>query len=191
MPKSQIPTIKLVVGLGNPGAQYAYTRHSIGLAVLNAYAADKNISYWKQSSGCELAQAGEVLLARPLTYMNTVGGPISKLARSHKISPAEILVIHDEIDLAPGTTLAKVGGGLNGHNGLRSCADKLMSRDFCRLRVGVGRPAQKSQVANYVLKELKGQARIDFEVDTARAADTLDRLLLGDKSVWTSLNPSS
>lgn len=185
MPKSPIPQIKLVVGLGNPGDAYAYTRHSIGLAVINAYAVDKNISYWKQSSGCEVAELAGMLLARPLSFMNTVGGPISKLARAHKISPAEILVIHDEIDLAPGELSAKVGGGLNGHNGLRSIADKLMSREFCRLRVGVGRPSQKSQVANYVLKELKGAARTDFEVDAARAADYLERLLSGEKNLWT------
>ena len=98
----------------------------------------------------------EVLLAKPQDYMNTSGGPLSKLMRQEHVTPAEILVVHDEVDLPAGEVRAKWGGGLNAHNGLRSIANKLGTRDFSRIRCGIGRPPGKMQVADYVLRELKG-----------------------------------
>ena len=117
--------IRIVCGLGNPGKEYELTRHSIGFAVVDRLAADHGVRYWKSEAGCQVAsievkkngEAREVLLAKPQDYMNTSGGPLSKLARAHHVKPAEILVVHDEVDLPAGSVAAKWGGGLNAHNG--------------------------------------------------------------------------
>ena len=103
--------------------------------------------------------------------MNTSGGPLSKLARKHHVAPAAILVVHDEVDLEAGEVRAKFGGGLNAHNGLRSIADKLGTRDFSRVRVGTGRPPGKMSVADYALRQLKGKFAEDFQAECVRAAD--------------------
>ena len=136
--------IRIVCGLGNPGKEYELTRHSIGFAVVDRLAVDHGVRYWKSEAGCQVAsidvktrgEAREVLLAKPQDFMNTSGGPLSKLARAHHVKPAEILVVHDEVDLPAGSVAAKWGGGLNAHNGLRSVADKLeIGRASCRERV--------------------------------------------------------
>ena len=144
------PTI--VCGLGNPDAQYARTRHNAGFAVVDALAQRQGVRYWRSEAGAQTAtvtvscadgERREVLLAKPMSYMNTSGGPLSKLARAHHARPRQILVVHDEVDLAAGEVRVKLGGGLNAHNGLRSIADKLGSRDFARVQLGIGlRPAR-------------------------------------------------
>lgn len=186
--------IVLVAGLGNPGEKYACTRHNAGFAVVDALAERHNVSYWKSEAGCQVAEitlpaaqasapgaaSGEkrrVLLAKPQDFMNTSGGPLSKLARAHHLQPAQILVIHDEVDLAEGQLNFKEGGGLNSHNGLRSIADKLQTRDFMRLQFGIGRPPGKMPVADYVLRELKGNNLEDFLVTAQTAADQVEQLL--------------
>ena len=186
--------IVLVAGLGNPGEKYACTRHNAGFAVVDALAERHNVSYWKSEAGCQVAEitlpaaqasapgaaSGEkrrVLLAKPQDFMNTSGGPLSKLARAHHLQPAQILVIHDEVDLAEGQLNFKEGGGLNSHNGLRSIADKLQTRDFMRLQFGIGRPPGKMPVADYVLRELKGNNLEDFLVTAQAAADQVEQLL--------------
>lgn len=188
--------IVLVAGLGNPGEKYACTRHNAGFAVVDALAERHNVSYWKSEAGCQVAEitlpaaqasapgaaSGEkrrVLLAKPQDFMNTSGGPLSKLARAHHLQPAQILVIHDEVDLAEGQLNFKEGGGLNSHNGLRSIADKLQTRDFMRLQFGIGRPPGKMPVADYVLRELKGTNLEDFLVTAQTAADQVEQLLRG------------
>ena len=179
-------TIRIVCGLGNPGADYAFTRHSIGFAVVDRLADDYGVRYWKSEAGCMVAritvtdvfgEAREVLLAKPQDFMNTSGGPLSKLARLHHVSPAELLVVHDEVDLAAGTVTAKWGGGLNAHNGLRSIADKLGTRDFGRLRCGIGRPPGKMDVATYVLRQLKGTQLEEFEMLASDGAACVERCL--------------
>lgn len=191
MPKPQktagkAATIKIVCGLGNPDAEYEHTRHNAGFATIDLLAERHGVRYWKSEAGAQVAsltwrgadgETREVLLAKPMSYMNTSGGPLSKLARSHKVQPAEILVIHDEVDLAAGQVKIKIGGGLNAHNGLRSIADKLGTRDFARLQFGIGRPPGKMQVADYVLRELKGNFLADFENTAQRAADEAERVL--------------
>ena len=186
--------IVLVAGLGNPGEKYARTRHNAGFAVVDALAERHGVSYWKNEAGCQVAvitlpavqaaalgaASGEkrrVLLAKPQDFMNTSGGPLSKLARAYHLQPAQILVIHDEVDLAEGQLNFKEGGGLNSHNGLRSIADKLQTRDFMRLQFGIGRPPGKMPVADYVLRELKGNNLEDFLVTAQAAADQVEQLL--------------
>lgn len=179
-------TIAIVCGLGNPEADYERTRHNAGFATVDVLAARHGVRYWKSEAGAQVAsltwrgadgEQREVLLAKPMSYMNTSGGPLSKLARAHRVAPQQILVVHDEVDLAAGEVRLKLGGGLNAHNGLRSIADKLGSRDFARVQFGIGRPPGKMQVADYVLRELKGGFLDEFNITAERAADLVERIL--------------
>lgn len=179
-------TIAIVCGLGNPDADYERTRHNAGFATVDVLAARHGVRYWKSEAGAQVTsltwrgadgEQREVLLAKPMSYMNTSGGPLSKLARAHRVAPQQILVVHDEVDLAAGEVRLKLGGGLNAHNGLRSIADKLGSRDFARVQFGIGRPPGKMQVADYVLRELKGGFLDEFNITAERAADLVERVL--------------
>lgn len=178
--------IAIVCGLGNPDADYERTRHNAGFATIDVLAARHGVRYWKSEAGAEVAtltwrgadgEQREVLLAKPMSYMNTSGGPLSKLARAHHVRPQQILVVHDEVDLPAGQVKLKLGGGLNAHNGLRSIADKLGSRDFARVQFGIGRPPGKMQVADYVLRELKGGFLDEFNLAAESAADLVERVL--------------
>lgn len=126
------------------------------------------VTYWKNQAGAEIAlinindpeeEGGkrQIVLVKPQSYMNTSGGPISKLCREYKIKAEELLVIHDELDIPAGDVRVKVGGGHAGHNGLRSIIDKMGSRDFSRIRTGIGNPPGKMAVADYVLKQLRAR----------------------------------
>lgn len=179
-------TIAIVCGLGNPDADYERTRHNAGFATVDVLAARHGVRYWKSEAGAQVAsltwrgadgEQREVLLAKPMSYMNTSGGPLSKLARAHRVAPQQILVVHDEVDLAAGEVRLKLGGGLNAHNGLRSIADKLGSRNFARVQFGIGRPPGKMQVADYVLRELKGGFLDEFNITAERAADLVEHIL--------------
>ena len=179
-------TIAIVCGLGNPDADYERTRHNAGFATVDVLAARHGVRYWKSEAGAQVAsltwrgadgEQREVLLAKPMSYMNTSGGPLSKQARAHRVAPQQILVVHDEVDLAAGEVRLKLGGGLNAHNGLRSIADKLGSRDFARVQFGIGRPPGKMQVADYVLRELKGGFLDEFNITAECAADLVERIL--------------
>ena len=182
---AQPKDIRLVCGLGNPGSEYALTRHNVGFAAIDVLAERLGVRYWKSEGGCDVAvvkmryglETREVILAKPQSYMNTSGGPLSKLARAHKVSPAEILVRHDEVDLPEGRIQVKFGGGLNAQNGLRSIADKLGTRDFARVRCGIGRPPGKMSVADYTLRKLKGAFAEEFMVMAQEAADAVERCL--------------
>ena len=185
-PRELLKSPALICGLGNPGEKYAHTRHNIGFAVIDALARRYDVRYWKSEAGCLVitiivtdadVQRQEVLLAKPQDFMNTSGGPLSKLAQARRISPANILVVHDEVDLAAGSIRTRAGGGLNAHNGLRSIADKFGTRDFMRLQCGIGRPPGRMKVADYVLKELKGTALEEFLVTVEVAADEVEKLL--------------
>ena len=173
--------VRLVVGLGNPGKEYANTRHNVGFCVVDALADDARVRYWKSEAGCLVAEARlagrDVLLAKPQDFMNTSGGPVSKLMRARGIEADELLVVHDEVDLEPGELQLRMGGGLNAHNGLRSIKAKLGTDAFGRARVGIGRPPGRMDVATYVLRELKGTQLEEFEVDVASAAATIEAAL--------------
>ncbi len=182
MAAAQPGKIRMVAGLGNPGEEYARTRHNAGFCAVDELARQANVTYWKNQSGAEVAsiqvndsdaEGGkrEVLLVKPQSYMNTSGGPISKLCASHKIRPEELLVIHDELDIPAGDVRVKVGGGHAGHNGLRSIIDKLGSRDFSRIRVGIGDPPGRMAVADFVLKQLRAREAEEFDDAAFRAAE--------------------
>lgn len=182
MAATQPKPIRMVAGLGNPGEEYAATRHNAGFRSIDILANQAGVTYWKNQSGAEVAlikvndpeaEGGkrEVVLVKPQSYMNTSGGPISKLCAQYKIKPEEILVIHDELDIPEGDVRVKVGGGHAGHNGLRSIIDKTGSRDFSRVRVGIGDPPGRMAVADFVLKQLRSREAEDFEVTCVHAAE--------------------
>ena len=167
----------LVVGLGNPGRQYERTRHNVGWLVVDELARRLSGSFRSKFSG-SLAEvrAGErrVALLKPETYMNESGRSVGAAARFFKVEPGALLVAHDDVDLDPGRLQARRGGGLAGHNGLRSLADHLGSQDFLRLRIGVGRPGRGDprSVSDWVLSDFAADEDADALV--ARAADAVE-----------------
>lgn len=174
--------IRMVAGLGNPGGEYENTRHNAGFKAIDELARQAGVTYWKNQLGAEVttiqvhdpeAEGGrrEVLLVKPQSFMNTSGGPISKLCAQNKITVEELLVIHDELDIPEGDVRVKVGGGHAGHNGLRSIIDKLGSRDFSRIRVGIGDPPGRMAVADFVLKQLRAREAEEFDDAAFRAAE--------------------
>ena len=182
MAAAQPKKIRMVAGLGNPGDEYADTRHNAGFQAIDELARQANVTYWKNQLGAEVASiqvhdpdAGggrrEVLLVKPQSYMNTSGGPISKLCAQHKISADELLVIHDELDIPEGDVREKDGVGHAGHNGLRSIIDKMGSRDYSRIRVGIGNPPGRMAVADFVLKQFRPKELEAFQDTCNRAAD--------------------
>ena len=148
--------LRLIVGLGNPGADYVDTRHNAGFWLIDEIAADLGLSFRFEkrfnADECKFKAHGrDVFLQKPQTFMNRSGQSVAALARYYKKAPEEILVIHDELDLSPGTNRIKQAGGHGGHNGLRDTINHLGSRDFFRIRVGIGHPGDSKQVINYVL----------------------------------------
>ena len=169
----------LVVGLGNPGREYARHRHNAGRMVLDELARRHGAS-WKGKFSGQLAEVRvdghRVALLKPETFMNESGRSVAAAARFYKVEPDAILVVHDEIDLEPGRLQARFGGGLAGHNGLRSIAQHLGTKDFMRLRVGVGRPGRgdRRAPADYVLSNF--EPADDAEAIVARAAEAVETL---------------
>jgi peptidyl-tRNA hydrolase, PTH1 family len=169
----------LVVGLGNPGREYAGHRHNVGWTVVEELARRHGAS-WKGKFGGQLAEirlhGHRVALLKPETFMNESGRSVNAAARFYKLEPDAILVVHDEIDLEPGRLQARLGGGLAGHNGLRSVAAHLKTPDFLRLRVGVGRPGRgdSRKPADYVLSNFTPDE--DAANLVARAADAIETL---------------
>jgi len=148
--------LRLIVGLGNPGADYVDTRHNAGFWLIDEIAADQGLSFRFEkrfnAEECKFKAHGrDVFLQKPQTFMNRSGQSVAALARYYKIAPEEILVIHDELDLPPGVNRIKQSGGHGGHNGLRDIINHLGNRDFFRIRVGIGHPGDSKQVVNYVL----------------------------------------
>jgi PTH1 family peptidyl-tRNA hydrolase len=169
----------LVVGLGNPGREYASHRHNVGWMVVDELARRHGASWKGKFNGqvAELRMDGHrVVLLKPETFMNESGRSVNAAARFYKLEPDAVLVVHDEIDLDPGRLQARKGGGLAGHNGLRSVAAHLKSPDFLRLRVGVGRPGRGDprKPADYVLSNFTAEEDADSLV--ARAADAVETL---------------
>ena len=177
----------LVVGLGNPGPTYAATRHNIGYLVTDELARRIGGGWRKHKTGrADVVEgrlgapgsgAPRVVLGRPRSYMNEVGGPIKALATFYKVPPARIIAVHDELDIAFGTLRTKLGGGDNGHNGLKSMRSSLGTGDFYRVRAGIGRPPGRQDPADFVLSAYSSVERkeIPFQVD--RAADTVESLI--------------
>jgi PTH1 family peptidyl-tRNA hydrolase len=166
--------LKLVVGLGNPGAEYAETRHNAGFWFCERLAEDLKTSFGKEAryhGWLANARDAGIWLLMPSTFMNESGRAVQALAHFYRIEPAEMLVVHDELDLPPGRAQLRFGGGLGGHNGLKSLTAHLGTQDYWRLRVGIGHPGDRNEVVNYVLKPPRKEER--GEIDA-----TLDRALL-------------
>lgn len=176
----------LIVGLGNPGASYAHTRHNVGHMVADVLAGRVRSTFKANRRGrAEVVETrlGAVpgvraVIAKPRSYMNTSGGPVASLAAFYKVSPEHIVVVHDELDLPYGSLRVKLGGGDNGHNGLRSVRAALGTGDFCRVRFGVGRPPGQMDPAAYVLKPFSAIERKDVELEIDRAADAVEALVV-------------
>ncbi|NDP38149.1 MAG: aminoacyl-tRNA hydrolase [Rhodoferax sp.] len=177
--------IKLFVGLGNPGPDYESTRHNAGFWWLDAVARElkTNLSMDKTFHGllARVNVSGQaVWLLKPQTFMNLSGKSVAALARFFKIEPQEILVAHDELDLAAGEAKLKLGGSHAGHNGLRDIHAQLGTDAYWRLRLGVGHPGLKSEVINWVLKKPSLDHRLAIDQCIARAVTALPNLLVGD-----------
>lgn len=172
---------RLVVGLGNPGPEYEQTRHNAGFLVVDLLGENLRANYWKDEAGAKVAVVrlgeGDLVLAKPQTFMNVSGASVRRLVELHEVSPEELIIVHDDIDLAPGRVLCKRGGGHGGHNGLRSVHDKLQSDAYLRVRVGVGRPPGRMDPADWVLQKLKGDALEEFEDSIPTAAQAVIHIL--------------
>ncbi|MCW2680191.1 MAG: peptidyl-tRNA hydrolase [Frankiales bacterium] len=173
----------LVVGLGNPGPSYAGNRHNVGFMVLDLLA-DRVGGRWKAHKGrADLVEgrlAGQrAILAKPKCYMNESGGPVASLRDFFKVPAERIVVVHDELDIPYAAVRLKLGGGDNGHNGLRSITTSLGTREYLRVRVGVGRPPGRQDPADFVLKDFSGTEKKDLGFHVDRAADAAEALLTG------------
>jgi len=174
--------VKLLVGLGNPGARYHGTRHNIGFAVIDALVRECGASYSAKFQG-EVAQLvlenQRVTVLRPQTFMNLSGHSVGAAMAFYKLMPSEVLIVHDELDLGLGELRLKLGGGHAGHNGLRSIAEQLGSDATARLRVGIGRPTGEwhGTMADYVLERFPSSDQPLVEETIARAAEVIRRVL--------------
>lgn len=176
----------LVVGLGNPGEKYARTRHNVGEEAVRLLAERKGLTLKGGRDDALVAEArfgdpvdpDRVVLAFPITYMNESGRSVSSLVRRYRIeSPEQLIVVHDELDLPPGELKVKVGGGLAGHNGLRSINQHLRSTDFLRVRIGVGKPDHKDLGKGHVLSRIPRRERELLDVTVAEAADAVETIV--------------
>jgi peptidyl-tRNA hydrolase, PTH1 family len=170
----------LLVGLGNPGARYVGNRHNIGFTVVEEIAKRHGIGPWRrrfQGVACEGPIGGErVLLLLPGTFMNESGRAVAEAAQFYKLSPGDITIFHDEIELPPGKVRVKVGGGIAGHNGLRSISEHI-GNDYRRVRIGIGHPGHKDLVEHYVLSDFAKSERPWVEALTGILADNVDLLV--------------
>ncbi|MBA0125465.1 aminoacyl-tRNA hydrolase [Haloechinothrix sp. YIM 98757] len=171
----------LLAGLGNPGPGYAGNRHNIGFGVLEELASrmgEKFTSHKARADVVEGRLAGcRVVLAKPRSYMNLSGGPVSGLARFFGVEPSGIVAVHDELDLDFGAVRLKFGGGESGHNGLRSITKSLGTKDYYRVRFGVGRPPGRMPAADYVLKDFSAAERRELDLHIGTCADAVETLL--------------
>lgn len=171
----------IVVGLGNPGKEYDHTRHNVGFSVIDILCSRLGVSLGKEtpsSMGTSAVLGGhKVLLARPTTYMNDSGIGVGEILRRYKTEPEQLIVIQDELDLEFGSVRIKKGGGLAGHNGLRSINQHIKSTDFIRVRIGIDKPSHKTQGASHVLKPMSGKERDIIDVACERAADAVEKII--------------
>jgi PTH1 family peptidyl-tRNA hydrolase len=177
--------LKIIVGLGNPGAEYERTRHNAGFWLVDELARKLGTSLAMESKFAgEVAKAGELRLVKPSTFMNLSGRSVAALARFYAIEPDEILVVHDELDLKPGEAKMKLGGGVAGHNGLKDIRAQLGTPDFWRLRLGIGHPRDseltEQQVVDYVLKPPRSEEQGAIESAIARSLDAWPEIAAGD-----------
>jgi len=176
--------IKLIVGLGNPGREYEATRHNAGFWWVDELARANSVNFKTEGKFHGLVarttlHGHEVHLLKPQTFMNVSGRAVVALALFYKILPDQILVVHDELDLPPGSAKLKLGGGHGGHNGLKDIIAQLGTKDFWRLRVGIGHPGERSEVVNYVLNAPRKEEQILIEEAMQRAQDVAPLIIEG------------
>lgn len=171
----------VIAGLGNPGERYATTRHNAGAQVLDELAARSGVQFKRHRSGCLAAETRlgsvPVVLARPTAFMNESGGQVSGLARFYRVSAEQVVVVHDELDIPFGVVRVKSGGGTAGHNGLRSVASHLSSKEFLRVRVGIGRPQGRQDPVDFVLARFSAAERKELPLLISAAADAVERVV--------------
>jgi len=177
----------LVVGLGNPGEKYAGHRHNVGYLVTDELADRMGSPFRAHKSGRANVVEGRlgapgvpgprVVLVRPRCYMNETGGPVKALATFYKVEPDHVIAIHDELDIGFGTLRVKLGGGDNGHNGLRSMRSSLGTGDFYRVRAGIGRPPGRQDVADFVLSNYSSTEKKELPFQVMEAADAVETLI--------------
>ncbi len=186
-------SVWMVVGLGNPGPTYSFTRHNVGFMVADEIARRASAS-WSRDKGmhADIAEtrigsaglgvpapdADRLVLVKPRTFMNDSGKAVGPLVKFHHIPADHLVVVHDELDLDAGRMRAKFGGGDNGHNGLKSIRQHLGTGDYYRVRFGIGRPPGRMQAADYVLARIPENQRTDFALDAGRVADAVETLIL-------------
>jgi len=172
---------RLVVGLGNPGPEYGLTRHNAGFLTVDLLAENLQANYWKDEAGAKVALVrfgdGDLALAKPLTFMNVSGRSVKRLVDAYEVPVAELIVVHDDIDIPAGVVRAKNGGGHGGHNGLRSISKSVGTRDYLRVRVGIGRPPGRMDPADYVLHDFSGTERSEVPLLISDAADAVELLV--------------
>jgi PTH1 family peptidyl-tRNA hydrolase len=177
----------LVVGLGNPGPKYAANRHNVGFAVADLLAKRMGATFGRHRKAvADVAEARlgvgidapRVVLAKPLTYMNLSGGPVAGLASFYKVPSEKIIAVYDELDLPYGQIRLKIGGGEGGHNGARSISTSLSTKDYVRVRFGIGRPPGRQDPADFVLTDFTSVERKELEFLVDRAADAVEAIVV-------------
>ncbi|QGN45520.1 aminoacyl-tRNA hydrolase [Micromonospora sp. WMMC415] len=175
----------LVVGLGNPGREYAGNRHNVGFMAADLLAGRVGAKFGRHKRAVAEVAEGRLgfggprlVLVKPLTYMNLSGGPVASLAQFYKVPPAQVIAVHDELDIAYGQVRVKCGGGEGGHNGLRSMTKSLGTKEYVRVRFGIGRPPGRQDPADFVLSDFGAVERkeLDFLVD--RAVDVVESVIV-------------
>ena len=175
----------LVAGLGNPGDQYAATRHNVGQMVIDQLVKRHSIKLASHKSRTHIAayklgvgiDAHQIILAKSTSYMNETGGPIKALANFYSIEPANIIVLHDELDIGYAVIRSKLGGGDNGHNGLKSMTSAFDTPDYYRVRLGIGRSMGQQDPADFVLKQFSKEEKKDLDEFIERGADVVESLI--------------
>jgi peptidyl-tRNA hydrolase, PTH1 family len=173
----------LIVGLGNPGPEYSHNRHNVGQMVLDELAARAGGKFKSHKTRAQVLEGRlgiggpRLVLAKPQSYMNVSGGPVSALAQFYGIDPAHVIAVHDEIDIPFDTVRLKIGGGEGGHNGLRDISKALGTKDYLRVRVGVGRPPGRMDTADFVLRDFSAPEKKDLPFLIDAAADAVEVLV--------------
>lgn len=173
----------LIVGLGNPGPEYSRNRHNVGQMVLDELAARVGGNFKIHKARAQVLEGRlgiggpRLVLAKPVTYMNVSGGPVAALARFYDVDPSRVVAVHDEIDIPFNTVKLKIGGGEGGHNGLRDMSKALATKDYLRVRVGVGRPPGRMDTADYVLRDFAPVEKKELPFLIDEAADAVELLI--------------
>ena len=175
----------LVVGLGNPGDEYAATRHNVGQMVIDHLLKRHSVKLSSHKSRCDIvayklgvgADAHSIILAKSKSYMNETGGPVKALASFYSVEPANIIVLHDELDIPYAAIRAKVAGGDNGHNGLKSLTSSFGTPEYFRVRLGIGRPMGEQDPGDFVLKQFSKEEKKELDLFIDRGADCVEFLI--------------